>query len=101
MYRIKAGNPGYLVVFNPTEINQRANITSDSLPQQLTVVTASDNYNVTNIGQKYVYKFYLIQHTTLTYTSYHYRAGQRIAVDDLELSPYSTIILTYVSKKTE
>uniref|UniRef100_A0A1I8PS20 alpha-glucosidase n=1 Tax=Stomoxys calcitrans TaxID=35570 RepID=A0A1I8PS20_STOCA len=76
--RIKSGNPGFLVVFNPTEINQKANVTHPSLPEKMTVVAISDNYNITNVAAK-----------------------NKIATEDLEVSAFATIILTYVPVKTE
>uniref|UniRef100_A0A1I8M8W0 alpha-glucosidase n=1 Tax=Musca domestica TaxID=7370 RepID=A0A1I8M8W0_MUSDO len=77
--RIKSGNPGFLVLFNPTDATQAANVTDNSsLPEKMTVVSISDNYNVTNVVAK-----------------------NKIATADLEVSPYSTIILTYVPVKTE
>lgn len=51
-YRIKSGNPGFLVLFNPTEVSHMANVTNDSLPEKMTVVAVSDNYNVTNVAAK-------------------------------------------------
>lgn len=76
--RIKAGNPGYLVVFNPTDENKHGNFTNPGLPDKLTVVAFSDSYNVTNIAIR-----------------------SRVDVADLEISPLSTIVLTYVPVKTE
>ncbi|XP_073818107.1 CD98 heavy chain [Musca autumnalis] len=77
--RIKSGNPGFLVLFNPTDVTQAANVTDNSsLPDKMTVVSISDNYNVTNVAAK-----------------------NKIVTAELEVSPYSTIILTYVPVKME
>lgn len=51
--RIKSGNPGYFVAYNPGD----SNVTSDfskivGMPEQLTVLKTSQNYNVTGIAEK-------------------------------------------------
>lgn len=41
-FRLKSGNPGYFVVYNPTDANVTADFTSvESLPEQLTVEVTS------------------------------------------------------------
>lgn len=40
------------MLFNPTEDSRMANVTNDSLPEKMTVVAISDNYNVTNVVAK-------------------------------------------------
>ncbi|XP_034137531.1 4F2 cell-surface antigen heavy chain isoform X1 [Drosophila guanche] len=79
--RIKSGNPGYLVIFNPTDSPQSSNITSE-LPDKMTVSVFSENFNnyedvdkVTPLG--------------------------KVSLSELKVAPQSAIILTYVPKKAE
>ncbi|XP_037933970.1 4F2 cell-surface antigen heavy chain isoform X2 [Teleopsis dalmanni] len=73
--RIKSGNPGYFVVYNPTEFTHTGNFSNLELPTKMTVVAVSDNYNATDVHAK-------------------------VSVDSLEVSSRSTIILTYVPVKS-
>lgn len=51
--RIKSGNPGYFVAFNPTDNYVAANFSFvASLPDQLTVDMVSRLYNVTDVTKK-------------------------------------------------
>ncbi|XP_039151868.1 uncharacterized protein LOC6727150 isoform X3 [Drosophila simulans] len=77
--RIKSGNPGYFVIFNPTELPQASNFTiPDNLPDKMTVSYFSDDYNVNadSSGQ--------VAH-----------AG-RVNLKEFKVAPHSSIILTYV-----
>lgn len=45
LFSLKTGNPGYFVVYNPTDANVTADFSSiGSLPEQLTVELASKPY---------------------------------------------------------
>nr|XP_017002558.1 LOW QUALITY PROTEIN: uncharacterized protein LOC108061059 [Drosophila takahashii] len=82
--RIKSGNPGYFVIFNPTELPQASNFTiPDDLPDKMTVSYFSEKYNdnVENANK--------VAH-----------AG-RVNLKDLKVAPHSSIILTYVPVKAE
>ncbi|EDW55288.1 GM10442 [Drosophila sechellia] len=77
--RIKSGNPGYFVIFNPTELPQASTFTiPDNLPDKMTVSYFSDHYNVNadSSGQ--------VAH-----------AG-RVNLKEFKVAPHSSIILTYV-----
>lgn len=51
--RIKSGNPGYFVVFNPTDNRTEADFSNvKSLPDQLTVYMVSKSYNEKDIAEK-------------------------------------------------
>lgn len=82
--RIKSGNPGYFVIFNPTELPQASNFTiPDNLPDKMTVSYFSEQYNnnMDNSGK--------VAH-----------AG-RVNLKELKVAPHSSIILTYVPVKAE
>lgn len=50
--RLKSGNPGYFVVYNPTDANVIADFSSiDSLPEQLTVELASKPYENSTVNK--------------------------------------------------
>ncbi|XP_026836969.1 uncharacterized protein LOC6553572 isoform X5 [Drosophila erecta] len=77
--RIKSGNPGYFVIFNPTELPQASNFTiPNNLPDKMTVSYFSEQYNnnMENSGK--------VAH-----------AG-RVNLKELRVAPHSSIILTYV-----
>ncbi|XP_034485563.1 uncharacterized protein LOC117790278 [Drosophila innubila] len=80
--RIKSGSPGYFVIFNPTDLPQPCNFTADhKLPEKMTVSYFSENFNnnaTTNLA-----------HST------------KVNLNELKVSAYSTIVLTYVPVKTE
>ncbi|KAM7359677.1 CD98 heavy chain isoform 2-T3 [Cochliomyia hominivorax] len=73
--RIKSGNPGFLVVYNPTEVNQPLNLGNGSLPETMNVKLVSNNFNATKTGQ--------------------------ISVSGLEVSPLTTLVLSYVPVKSD
>ncbi|XP_037807106.1 maltase 2 isoform X3 [Lucilia sericata] len=73
--RIKSGNPGYLVVFNPTELNQPLNLGNASLPETMNVKYFSNASNATKTGQ--------------------------ISISDFEVAPLSTAVLSYVPVKSD
>lgn len=51
--RIKSGNPGYFVAYNPTESLVTANFSSVAgIPDLLTVHLFSDNYRVKDVTEK-------------------------------------------------
>lgn len=51
--RIKSGNPGYFVVYNPSEELVKANFSlATGIPNELTVNLVSENYQVENIKKK-------------------------------------------------
>lgn len=51
--RIKSGNPGYFVVYNPSDELVNADFTdAKGIPEQLTVNLFSKNYNVEKIEKK-------------------------------------------------
>lgn len=53
LYRIKSGNPGYFVAFNPDNAEVTANFSAiASLPEQLTVFHVSEKYNITGVTEK-------------------------------------------------
>ncbi|XP_016961363.2 neutral and basic amino acid transport protein rBAT [Drosophila biarmipes] len=82
--RIKSGNPGYLVIFNPTELPQASNFTiPKNLPDKMTVSYFSERYNsnVENANK--------VSHSG------------RVNLKDLKVAPHSSIILTYVPEKAE
>ncbi|XP_055851196.1 uncharacterized protein LOC129915603 [Episyrphus balteatus] len=74
--RIKSGNPGYIVAFNPSEEVATANFTGVGLPEKMTMDIFSDNFNVTGIELK-----------------------GKILTNSVVLSPRSTAIYTYVPVK--
>ncbi|XP_001359019.3 neutral and basic amino acid transport protein rBAT isoform X2 [Drosophila pseudoobscura] len=81
--RIKSGNPGYFVIFNPTDSPQSSNITNaHDLPDKMTVSVFSENFNNYEEGDKV---------TPLG----------KVSLGDLKVAPQSAIILTYVPVKTE
>lgn len=52
-HRIKSGNPGYFVAYNPTDELVRADFSKvDGIPEELTVHLLSHNYHVANIVEK-------------------------------------------------
>lgn len=51
---MKSGNPGFFVAYNPTDALVVGNFTSiSSMPEQLTVLLLSKNYNVTGVVERY------------------------------------------------
>ncbi|XP_037028275.1 neutral and basic amino acid transport protein rBAT isoform X2 [Bradysia coprophila] len=77
--RLKSGNPGFFVAYNPTEALVTGNFTSiSSMPEQLTVHLLSKNYNVTGVVER-----------------------SKIQTSDVQISAKSVIILTYVPQKPE
>lgn len=77
--RFKSGNPGYFVVYNPTDALVTGNFTSiKTMPDQLTVHLLSKNYNVTDVAIR-----------------------SKVQTSDVKVSAKSVIILTYASKKEE
>lgn len=74
VFRLKSGNPGYLVIYNPTV----ANVTADfsfvrSLPEQLTVELASKPYE---------------------------NAVVKVPTNAIPLQPNSAVVFTYAPKPT-
>ena len=47
LYRIKSGSPGFLVIYNPTEISQQVDLGNGSFPETMTVQAVSNNLNGT------------------------------------------------------
>ncbi|KAH8278965.1 hypothetical protein KR018_011812 [Drosophila ironensis] len=81
--RIKSGNPGYFVIFNPTELPQSSNFSDPvDLPDKMTVSYFSENYNNHNDSIK-------VSHSG------------KVNLKTLQVAPHSTIILTYVPVKAE
>ncbi|KAH8383258.1 hypothetical protein KR009_007601 [Drosophila setifemur] len=81
--RIKSGNPGYFVIFNPTELSHSSNYTNPpDLPEKMTVSYFSENYNNNEDAVKVAH------------------AG-KVNLKGLKVAPHSTIILTYVPVKAE
>ncbi|XP_033164601.1 uncharacterized protein LOC117143852 isoform X1 [Drosophila mauritiana] len=77
--RIKSGNPGYFVIFNPTELPQASNFTiPDNLPDKMTVSYFSEHYNVN------------------TDSSGQVAHAGRVNLKEFKVAPHSSIILTYV-----
>ncbi|XP_030373719.1 uncharacterized protein LOC115623487 isoform X2 [Scaptodrosophila lebanonensis] len=80
--RIKSGNPGYFVLLNPTDQPVKGNFVDvHDLPDKMTVLHVSDDYlnnNATKVQVK-----------------------AKFGIAELELEPYSTVILTYVPVKAE
>ncbi|XP_055907711.1 uncharacterized protein LOC129942689 isoform X2 [Eupeodes corollae] len=74
--RIKSGNPGYFVAFNPSEETATAHFTNVGLPDKMTMDIFSDNFNATGVELK-----------------------GKILTDSMVLSPRSTAIYTYVPVK--
>lgn len=51
-FRLKSGNPGYFVVYNPTDADVTADFSSvESLPEQLTVELASKPYENNTVNK--------------------------------------------------
>ncbi|XP_036323680.1 4F2 cell-surface antigen heavy chain isoform X1 [Rhagoletis pomonella] len=75
--RIKSGNPGYFVAFNPSNNTVKGGFNHTSLPDKMSVYALSDNYNISNVVVK-----------------------SKVQTDSLEISPGATIILTYVPVKS-
>uniref|UniRef100_A0A1B0GJZ3 alpha-glucosidase n=1 Tax=Lutzomyia longipalpis TaxID=7200 RepID=A0A1B0GJZ3_LUTLO len=74
--RTKSGNPGFFVVFNPTEQYVNANFSNVvGIAEELTVHTLSTNYNATDVAVK-----------------------GKVSSSSIPVSRYSAIILTYVPK---
>uniref|UniRef100_A0A1L8DF91 alpha-glucosidase n=2 Tax=Nyssomyia neivai TaxID=330878 RepID=A0A1L8DF91_9DIPT len=74
--RTKSGNPGFFVVFNPSEYDLNANFSNVvGIAEELTVHTISTNYNATNVAVK-----------------------GKVSSSSIPVSGYSAIILTYVPK---
>lgn len=46
--RIKSGNPGYFVAFNPTDDDIKANFTSEIVGTELSVLLLSDGFSKDN-----------------------------------------------------
>jgi len=83
-HRIKSGNPGYFVIFNPTDLPQASNFTiPKNLPDKMTVSYFSEKYN------NNVENAYKVSHSG------------RVNLKDLKVAPHSSIILTYVPEKAE
>ncbi|XP_017057192.1 4F2 cell-surface antigen heavy chain isoform X2 [Drosophila ficusphila] len=80
--RIKSGNPGYFVIFNPTDLPQAGNFSATDLPKKMTVSYFSENYNKVN------------ESATVTHSA-------KVNLQDLKVSPHSSIILTYVPENKE
>ncbi|XP_067616816.1 amino acid transporter heavy chain SLC3A1-like [Eurosta solidaginis] len=76
--RIKSGNPGYFVAYNPSSVIVKGHFTHPSLPDKMSVYALSDNYNNSDIVVK-----------------------SKVDTKSLEVSPGATIILTYVPVKSE
>ncbi|XP_035904801.1 uncharacterized protein LOC118508961 isoform X2 [Anopheles stephensi] len=76
--RLKSGNPGYFVVLNLAQAEQRTLDFSgiDGIGSELTVVLTSQNYAVPNVGVK-----------------------TKVPVDAVPLSPRSALVATYVPTK--
>lgn len=52
-YRIKSGNPGYFVVYNPSNEQITADFSAaEGIPESLTVNLFSQNYDVAEVEQK-------------------------------------------------
>ncbi|EDW15887.2 uncharacterized protein Dmoj_GI10226, isoform C [Drosophila mojavensis] len=80
--RIKSGSPGYFVIFNPTDSPQLSNFTAaNNLPEKMTVSYFSENFNDGNA-------------TNILYSS-------KVDLNELKVSPHSTIVFTYVPVKSE
>ncbi|XP_054732235.1 uncharacterized protein LOC129240453 isoform X2 [Anastrepha obliqua] len=75
--RIKSGNPGYFVAFNPSNTTVKGDFDHPSLPDKMSVYALSESYNISGIAIK-----------------------SKVETHSLELSPGSTIILTYVPVKS-
>ncbi|XP_020712946.1 uncharacterized protein LOC101456261 isoform X2 [Ceratitis capitata] len=71
--RIKSGNPGYFVAFNPSNGVVKGEFVDAALPDKMTVYALSDNYNISGFTVK-----------------------SKVQTNSLEVSPGATIILTYV-----
>uniref|UniRef100_A0A1A9VYC9 alpha-glucosidase n=1 Tax=Glossina austeni TaxID=7395 RepID=A0A1A9VYC9_GLOAU len=76
--RIKSGNPGYFVVYNPTEVERKGNFTLQGLPEKMSLHSFSDNFIISSNNTK-----------------------SNILTDELEVSPGSTVILSYVPLKSD
>lgn len=51
--RIKVGNPGFFVAFNPANVQVAADFSAiPKLPEQLTVYHISERYNITGVVEK-------------------------------------------------
>ncbi|XP_030562357.1 uncharacterized protein LOC115763776 isoform X2 [Drosophila novamexicana] len=84
--RIKSGSPGFFVIFNPTDLPHLSNFTADhKLPDKMTVSYLSENYNHNN-GNANATK--VAQST-------------KVNLNELQVAPHSTIVLTYVPVKSE
>ncbi|XP_017119918.2 uncharacterized protein LOC108141190 isoform X2 [Drosophila elegans] len=82
--RIKSGNPGYFVIFNPTDSVQIGNFTAaENLPEKMTVSYFSQNYN---------------DNIELSGRVSH---SAKVNLTELRVAPHSSIILTYVPVKSE
>ncbi|XP_018785458.1 PREDICTED: uncharacterized protein LOC108966816 isoform X2 [Bactrocera latifrons] len=71
--RIKSGNPGYFVAFNPSNTTVKGEFVYPSLPDKMTVYALSENYNISGIIVK-----------------------SKVETNSVEVPPEATIILTYV-----
>ncbi|KAH8241211.1 hypothetical protein KR032_002512 [Drosophila birchii] len=81
--RIKSGNPGYFVIFNPTDVPQSSNFTGPAdLPDKMTISYFSEHYNSHEDSVK-------VAHSA------------KVNLKELKVAPHSTIILTYVPVKAE
>ncbi|KAJ6637445.1 4F2 cell-surface antigen heavy chain [Pseudolycoriella hygida] len=77
--RLKSGNPGFFVAYNPTDALVVGNFTSiSSMPEQLTVHLLSKNYNVEGVVER-----------------------AKVQAHEVQISPKSVIILTYVPKSMD
>ncbi|XP_054091911.1 uncharacterized protein LOC105211881 [Zeugodacus cucurbitae] len=71
--RIKSGNPGYFVAFNPSNATVKGEFVHPSLPDKMSVYALSDNYNISGITVK-----------------------SKVETNSVEVPPEATIVLTYV-----
>ncbi|XP_068156638.1 amino acid transporter heavy chain SLC3A1 [Drosophila tropicalis] len=84
--RIKSGNPGYFVIFNPSDQTQSALIEdSQDLPEKMTVSLLSENYNTIDISNNNNISSLVV-----------HPVGSKVTLKDVAVAPHSTIILTYV-----
>uniref|UniRef100_A0A1B0B6R9 alpha-glucosidase n=1 Tax=Glossina palpalis gambiensis TaxID=67801 RepID=A0A1B0B6R9_9MUSC len=76
--RSKSGNPGYFVVYNPTKVARKDNFTLQGMPEKMSLHSFSDNFIMSSNNTK-----------------------SNILTDELEVSPGSTVILSYVPLKSD
>ncbi|XP_062122986.1 uncharacterized protein LOC133836488 isoform X2 [Drosophila sulfurigaster albostrigata] len=82
--RIKSGNPGYFVIFNPTDLLQNSTFSADhKLPDKMTVSYFSENYNDKNNNGT------------------HVAHSAKVNINELQIPAHSAIVLTYVPVKSE